>query len=81
MVLDMRLKGHRFDSWPFHFQATSLGTLIIHTCLLSVVTKKHNLVPVKGQLGRQYATDLSGLSTYRLSGLKKEDEQPTYTTF
>jgi len=33
MMLDSRLKGSRFDSWPLRFQVTTLGKLFTHMCL------------------------------------------------
>jgi len=34
-VLACETKGHRFDSWPFHFQVTTLGKLFTHMSLSS----------------------------------------------
>ena len=33
-VLALETKGHGFDSWPFHFQLTTLGKLFTHMRLL-----------------------------------------------
>ena len=30
---DLRLKGHGFDSQPFHYQVATLGELFTHMCL------------------------------------------------
>jgi len=63
---------------------------VVHTHV-PLFNKQYNLVPVKGQ--RRFATgkvtiglashwpcvtDLSGLSTYGLNGLRKRDEHPAY---
>ena len=56
-VLDLQLKGRRFDPWPFCFQVTTLGKLFTHVPLSpSPAAGKVNMPP-----------DFSGLSTTGLT--------------
>jgi len=90
MALDLCLKARGFNSQPFCFQITTLGSLFT-MCLF--VTKQYTLAAVKLQwlcpvavkvtVGRALhwlcITDLSGLFTYGLNGLRKGDEHPAYS--
>ena len=46
-ALDLRSRGHRFDSRPFHSRVATMGKLFTPMC--ASVTKQYNLVPAKGR--------------------------------
>jgi len=77
----------RFDSWPFHFHVMTLGKLFTHMCLChqAVFGTSQRAVMLYGWEGNRRSVvalaihhRLSGIASYGLSGLEKENRHLGY---
>ena len=88
-ALDLRLRGRRFDSRPFHFHVTTLGKLFTHTRLchqaVQFGTGQGTTMPCGWEGNRTSGVAmamrhrLQWFIHLRAHGLRKGDEHPAYT--